>query len=125
MTFDYGPIIATAQRLLRDFGREITITVLGARDADNPLTEARAAPVSFTIRAVWVEKPLRVSSEIELQGGALLVSAADVPAGVDLSAAIQITDDGVTRKVQQAQPVKPGGQAIIWGVRLDDRIRSV
>lgn len=124
MSYDYGPLAAKAQELIARFGREITVTVRGAKDATNPLTQDPAANTSFTINAVWLAKPLRQRQPpVEFAQGVFIVADADVPAGVDLSTAATVTDDGVARPVETASPTAPGELGIIWEIGLGNPVR--
>lgn len=130
ITFDYSSIAATANELINEFGRSITLFRPSTTSA-NP-SEPWKDPESFSfssatsdqkaiVKAVWVgmgETEFReVAGGLIRRGAAGFLISGTVNKPIDKFVAID--DGGELWKVQRVETLKPGGTVLLYGVEVN------
>jgi hypothetical protein len=104
MSFDYAPILATATRLLTDFGQTCTL-VRTLRDG------ATSTQTGVAVAAKLNEGDRASIGGAEVPARKYLVSGAVTPKAGDI-----LTAGADTGPVMRVDPLKPGATVLIWSV---------
>lgn len=104
MSFDYAPILATATRLLTDFGQTCTLK-RNTRDGSTATQTGVAVSVKIT------EGERANIGGAEIPARKYYVSGAVTPKSGDI-----LTVGSDSAPVMRADPLKPGATVIIWSV---------
>ena len=122
---DFTPLIATAQRLISENGRSVTLVELDSSPADpskpwKGAADPRAVPdASLTLDAVFVNPgtattslglSLETSDFIKRSEQIMIISPG---ASVDLTGFEEVSDDSVTWKIQGMEILKPGAEVVV------------
>lgn len=114
MTFNYGPLKSTAERLVDNFGRAATLRQVA--DSGTAYAPTRTA-TDTTVRAVDLN--LRIGDRAGTSTGqtrrTLYVSTA---AGVTPRKRDKIQVGGVWHEIDEVMPLEPGGVVLMWEVLL-------
>lgn len=115
MAFDYAPIIATASRLLADFGQTAYVRSRATISSDPAAgTVTQGAPVDTAVNCVRV-----AFSERNTPEGAL-IEQGDWLAIVDGAIGVenQLVIESEVWEVVAVFPVKPGADPVIWKAQI-------
>lgn len=121
---DLAPIIATAQRLITENGRSVTLVQLDKDppDTDKPWagpTDPRAVPeATLTLDAVFVEPSsatrLGLSSDAsELVKRSTQILIVSPGASADLTIYTEVTDGSIIWKITTVEVLKPGSSVAL------------
>lgn len=117
MAFNYFSSRATAERLIENFGRELTLTQPGAETGDE-WDPTIASGTDQTVVAVEIEaeeRPEGVSLAVAKRRKFLISTSAGVtPVNGDV-----LTVDAVPHKIAEVMPLSPAGVVVMWEVTLE------
>lgn len=123
MPFDYNPLAATAQILLRDFGRSVTISKKNRSPADsNKPWRGPSAPDTTTI-AYAVITPTSLSDESEeliRRGDSVAYIAANEVPNYNLEQFDTLTDGIKVWKISGVDVLNPGSTRLLYVLSLKE-----
>lgn len=105
MSFNYAPILATATRLLADFGQTCTITRTAPTDANT------SDQTGVAVNVVLNEGDRRALADVSIPVRKYLISGAVTPEVGDI-----LTVGSDVSPIMQADKLAPGATTIIWTV---------
>lgn len=121
---DHAKFVSLAQRLIDKHGRQVSVRTLSSTPTDGtkPWKNMTGAPTDVSVKAAFV--PFRgfefgsmfIDDELLKRADQVCLIQGSVG---DFESATQITDDGISYKIEWARRLKPGDQVIVYafGVR--------
>ncbi len=121
MAFDYGPIAATASRLLKEFGKATAfVRVTGVSSSDPAAgTVTPAAAVDTAMEAVQVAHNEKHTPGALIEDGDLFWVVDGVVTVKD-----ELVASGVLYNIVQVWPIKPGDTLIVTRVQTRGGVKS-
>ncbi len=121
---DFAPLIATAQRLISENGRSVTLVEFDSAPADGSkpwkgAADPRAVPdAELTLDAVFVNPGGATSLGLSLETSDFIKRSEQIMiispgASVDLTEFEEVLDDAVTWKIQGMEILKPGAEVVV------------
>lgn len=114
MRYDYGPLKATAERLIHRFGMAATLETAGAATGD-PWNPTPGAVTQTEVQVVQGFERLRDAAGT-LVGRTLHTLTISTSAGVVPQKADRIQVDGQWVEIDEVRPVSPGGTDLLYEV---------
>lgn len=112
MAIDYNKALASAKRLIRENGRDVTVrTFTASGDEWNPVQ----VPNDVVVKAVQTQfKAEEIDGTLIRTDDKLFLIAG----GADISLAKRLIDGGIDYEVVNVREVKPGAVSILWKVQV-------
>jgi hypothetical protein len=116
-TFDYTKAQATAKRLIKRFGREVTLVITaGSGDAWNPV---QSGDTQTLVAAVFDYKNSKIDGTLIKTGDKrLLISTEGATIAPDLQHKIAIEDIEDEHSIVDLKPLSPGGTVVYWEAQV-------
>lgn len=115
MNFDYTKSRATATRLIKRFGKDVTLHSRSASGTEYDPTIAETTP---TLRVVDLNRVLATQGNGGLVVGSRRTLLAEAKTGVTPKKDDEVEMDGVKHTIDEARPLSPGTVTILWELDL-------
>lgn len=112
--FNYGPVIKTAQRIIKRFGGKITIVVTNSKPAAQGWKPAIPAPISVEVDGVFAQYEQQFVDGTTIQQGdqKVIISAPDGLFTPNLVG--HIVRKGEKWNILNMKPLNPGGTVVLY-----------
>lgn len=121
MAFDYSKILAVAERLIADFGRDVTLRRRGTVpiDPENTGEPTEYITPDLTVRAAVVEfsSSLVANGSVERGDKRVLIAGNQTP-GERIETDWEMIDGSVNYRVIRSMEVAPGDTRVIYDLQV-------
>jgi hypothetical protein len=120
-TFDYSRSVATANKLLTRFGRNITHKAIGESVYDPETSSSTPAEVNTTVKACDFDFKDKSGGQIYQSDSLVQIGdryALVAPSVTDISTADKLIIDGVTWNIINVKRLSPAGVNILFTVHI-------
>lgn len=113
-TFNYGPAVNTARRLIRKFGSKISIVVTNSAPAAQGWKPGTPAPVTIEVDGVFVNYEQKFIDGTVIQQGDQKVIISASAEKIAPNVAGHIMRGSEKWNIKNIKPLNPGGTVIIY-----------
>jgi hypothetical protein len=123
--FDYAALAGVADALIEQFGRDVTLVKASRTPASSSqphLGPTASASTTLAAKAVFgdtreIDRP-ETTGDQRFRATEVVIRVLEV-GEEDLATYRHLDDGGSLRRIVTANPIKPGGQTVVWLMELE------